>query len=125
MTKEELEIKLKETVKNISNKEKNEFLKKLKDINKKTDKLDGLLKNVLDNISVAFTFSKDKKIIKLINDIAENIDDPKLDKSVATDINLLIESFLDTSTSKKNDEQKNNEKGKVLWEETKKVRKAL
>ena len=73
MTREEVEIELKEILNGIKNKEKKDFLKQLKAINKETDKLDKTFKNILDNIKFIFTINIDKKILNLIYDIAENI----------------------------------------------------
>ena len=66
MTKVEAENKLKQILKSIQSKDKKFFLNQLKQINKKIDKLDKFMKNVLDGIKLTFTFSIDKKVFKEI-----------------------------------------------------------
>lgn len=128
MTREEVEIELKEILNGIKNKEKKDFLKQLKAINKETDKLDKTFKNILDNIKFIFTINIDKKILNLIYDIAENIEDERLDNSIRVKIENIIISFLSkdlSDTSQDNAQINSTDKGKERWEETKKVRKAL
>lgn len=132
MTQKELEKELKDVLKKINKKEKEEFKKDLELINKKTDKLDTVFQNIGDWFGKVFSFGIDNKIIKIIEDIAENIENPKLDSSIKVELENLISKFLDKGLkeqekSKSNTESQSNtdNKGKALWEETKKVRKAL
>ena len=128
MTREEVEIELKEILNGIKNKEKKDFLKQLKAINKETYKLDKTFNNILDNIKFIFTINIDKKILNLIYDIAENIEDERLDNSIRVKIENIIISFLSkdlSDTSQDNAQINSTDKGKERWEETKKVRKAL
>ncbi|MDR0976034.1 MAG: hypothetical protein LBM01_03720 [Christensenellaceae bacterium] len=131
MTKEELTKQLTEVVKKVSSKDKKAFLDTLKEINKKADKLDSWLKNIVDGVGMFFVFGIDGKIVKVINDISENIENPKLDASVKIELEKIIVNFLTPKSEevKTNSTvaptQQSNEEGKKLWEETKKVRKAL
>lgn len=126
MTRDEVNNSLKEVLKQIDKKDKEQFRKDLQEINKKADKLDSIFKNISDWFGLFFSIGIDNKITKIINDIAENIENPKLDSSIKEEIENLISKFLDKGTPEtKNLNLSNTNQGKNLWEETKKVRKAL
>lgn len=126
MTRDEVNNNLKEVLKQIDKKDKEQFRKDLQAINKKADKLDSIFKNISDWFGLFFSIGIDNKITKIINDIAENIENPKLDSSIKEEIENLISKFLDKGTPEtKNLNLSNTNQGKNLWEETKKVRKAL
>ena len=116
----------------IETKKKKDFKEDLKKINKKADKLDPIFKEIFDKISLFFTFNIDKQIMKIIDDLSENIENPNLDPIIKQEIEELVKKFLSDQVVAPNSEQGNTQvkvqekdEGEKLWEEKKKVRNAL